>query len=48
MWFALIYPEKHTAFTVLRYSPPSSTAHAFIIAGFIVWEAVERFLEPPR
>lgn len=51
MWFALKPPSPRKTYGFYRFEILAALfngATLFIIAGFIVWEAVERFLEPPR
>ena len=51
MWFALKPPSPRKTYGFYRFEILAALFNGvtlFIIAGFIVWEAVERFLEPPR
>src|SRR5690606_33076095 len=50
MWFALKPPSPRKTYGCYRYEIVAALFHGaplFIIAGFIVGEAVERFLAPP-
>lgn len=51
MWFALKPPSPKKTYGFYRIEILAALFNGvtlFIIAGFIVWEAVHRFLEPPR
>jgi cobalt-zinc-cadmium efflux system protein len=51
MWFALKPPSPQKTYGFYRAEILAALFNGvtlFIIAGFIVWEAVHRFLEPPR
>ncbi|GAA5346364.1 cobalt-zinc-cadmium efflux system protein [Planifilum fimeticola] len=51
MWFALKPPSPRKTYGFYRFEILAALFNGvtlFIIAGFIVWEAVERLVEPPR
>lgn len=51
MWFALKPPSPRKTYGFYRFEILAALFNGvtlFIIAGFIVWEAIDRFLEPPR